>query len=348
MTEQAAKDPATRLLPSMDVLISNFVTAATLVPLGLFVFSLLGRYFYFAELVCNFRCQIMLMLIPFAIFALGARRWLIGGMILVALGWSMIGIVWVYLPGYQPPAGPQVLKVMSYNVWATNTNYAEIANQIREIDPDFVSILEYASNWHEALNCLNDRYPYQARIPRWHGFGIAMFSKYPLSDTKVMQLTELNTDNPFIMTNVTFGNQTIRMAAIHAVSPTTRYRLELRNQQFNEAATVLAGKDVPTVIMGDFNCAPWSPFLIDFVKVTGYRDSRRGFGYHSTWPSDKWMMRIPIDHAFVSDDVRVHNRVVGKRSDSDHLPIILEVSTASHFDRPSISESSNTKLLFVQ
>lgn len=328
MTQPAENYPPARLVPSLSVLISNFVIAASILPLGLFVFSLLGRYFYLAELVCNFRCQIMLLLVPFALVALGARRWWLGGVILVALGWSMIGIVWVYLPGFQPPAGPQTLRVMSYNVLARNTYDEKVINQIRESDPDVVSVLEYSQSWHAALDCLNERYPYQVRIPRWHGFGIAMFSKFPISDTKVLQLTKSSTDNPFIMTNVTFGGQTIRMAALHSISPTDRRRLELRNQQFVEVAEALSESDIPTVVMGDFNCAPWSPYLAEFVDNTGYRDSRRGFGYQATWPASQWMIRIPIDHAFVSHDVHVHSRMVGDGSRSDHLPILFEVSTA--------------------
>ncbi len=328
MLQPAENDPQTRLFPGLGALLSNFVIAVAILPLGLFVFSLLGRYFFYAELACNFRCQIMFLLMPFAVFALGARRWWMSSMFLVALCWSMIGIVWVYLPGFQPPAGPQKLKVMSYNVLAPNSNHAEVVNRIREFDPDFVSILEYTVNWHTALDCLNERYPYQVRIPRWHGFGIAMFSKYPISDTKVVPLTKSATDNPFIMTNVTFGKQTIRLAALHTLSPTDRRRMSLRNQQFTEVADELSKADIPTVVMGDFNCVPWSNFLVEFAENTGYRDSRRGFGYQATWPADNWVVRIPIDQAYVSPEIHVHSRIVGKHSASDHLPILFEVSTA--------------------
>lgn len=328
MTQQAVKDPPAQLLPSLGVLFSNFVIAASVLPLGLFVFSLLGRYFYIAELVCNFRCQLMLLLIPFAFFALVARRWWLGGLILVAIGWSMVGVVSVYVPGYQPPAGPKKLKVMSYNVLGSNSNYALVTDQILATDPDVISILEYNTRWHVALDRLNERYPYQVREPRLHGFGIAMFSKFPLLDTEVLLVTKSSTDNPFIITNVQFGDQTIRMAALHVISPVSRYRLELRNRQLVEIGEALSKDDVPTVVMGDFNCAPWSSFLFEFAKKIGCRDSRRGFGYQPTWPADKWMIRIPIDHAFVSRDVHVHGRVVGEPSESDHLPIVFEVSVA--------------------
>jgi endonuclease/exonuclease/phosphatase (EEP) superfamily protein YafD len=134
------------------------------------------------------------------------------------------------------------------------------------------------------------------------------------------------------MANVTFGGQTIRLAALHVLSPTNRYRLDLRNHQFEEVAEILSRQDVPTVVMGDFNCTPWSPFLHEFLQQTQYRDSRQGFGYQATWHAKHWLLRIPIDHAFVSETVHVHSRYVGRNAGSDHLPIVFEVSTASRLD----------------
>ena len=328
MTEPAVNNPPVKLLPSTGGFISNFAIAVSLIPLGLFVFSLLGRYFFFAELVGNFRCQIMLLLIPFAILALRVRRWWLGGLILIALCWSMIGTVWVFIPGYQPPPGEQKLKVMSFNVYGGNSNHAAVVDQIREVDPDVIAILEYTGHWQTALDCLNERYPHRFQVPRWHGFGVAVFSKYPISETEVLQLTDDRTDNPCLITNVTFGTQTIRLAMLHALSPTTLYRLETRNLQLEEVANYLTQKKMPTIVTGDFNCTPWSPFLSDFLSQTGYRDSRRGFGYQATWNADLWPLQIPIDHAFVSDNIHVHSRQVGKNAGSDHFPIVYEVSLA--------------------
>jgi endonuclease/exonuclease/phosphatase (EEP) superfamily protein YafD len=328
MSETSVQDPPAQLLPGLGSLISNFAIAISLVPLGLFVFSLLGRYFYFAELVGNFRCQIMLLLIPFALLALGIRRWWLSGLILAALFWSMIGIVWVYLPGYQASPGPEKLKIMSYNVFGGNSQHAKVVSQIRDADPDVIAILEYTTPWHRALECLTETYPHQVRLPRWHGFGVAVFSKHPLSDTEVVQLTEGKTDNPFVITNVQFGSQKIRVAALHVFSPTSPTRMTLRNQQLAEVSQALGTDQIPTVVTGDFNCTPWSPFLDDFLNETGLRDSRQGFGYQATWHADTWPLRIPIDHAFVSDEIHVHRRYVGGYGGSDHFPIVYEVSFA--------------------
>ena len=131
-----------------------------------------------------------------------------------------------------------------------------------------------------------------------------------------------------IVTKVNFGEQIIRVVGVHTLSPTNRFRLDIRNRQFVEIGDALLAEATPTVVMGDFNCTPWSPFLSDFLKRTGYRDSRQGFGYQPSWPSMYQLLRIPIDHAFVSEDIHVHNRYIGKPPRSDHLPIVFEISTA--------------------
>ena len=102
----------------------------------------------------------------------------------------------------------------------------------------------------------------------------------------------------------------------------------MRNQQYIEIAEKLVAEDVPTVVMGDFNSVPWAPFLRDFIKATGYRDSRQGIGYHASWHAERLELGIPIDHAFVSDEICVHSRTLGNSAGSDHLPVIFEVSTA--------------------
>lgn len=328
MTETPVKDPSSKLFPNFGVIISRVAIAVAMLPLALFAYSLLGRYFFFAELVSNFRVQIMMMLLPFALLTLSMRRWWLCGLIGFAVIWCMAGTVWIHLPSSQPPAGPKKLKIMSYNILGTNERQHIVIQKIKQIDPDVISVLEYTNFWHMAFDELGDTYPYRIRLPRWHGFGVAMLSKYPLENRKISQLTGHATDNPLIMADVKFAGQTIRIAAMHVISPMNRDRMDIRNSQLSEAADIFAGDGKPTVVMGDFNCTPWSPFLQDFLVKTGYRDSRQGFGYQGTWPAQHWPLRIPIDHAFVSEEIHVHSRTLGHSAGSDHIPIVFEVSTA--------------------
>ena len=215
---------------------------------------------------------------------------------------------------------------MSFNVYAVSDRGDLVQNRIAEVDPDVIAVLEYDHNWHQRLALLQETYPHQLLAPRWHGYGIAIFSRLPLEQTEVVQLIPKVADTPMAVVRVRVGGQSLRLAAVHSLSPTNAFRFQLRNQQFKEIAQTLNDDSCPTIVMGDFNCTLASPYLQDFLSETGYRDSRQGFGYQPTWHRDIWPLQIPIDHALVSPEVVVHRRWVADEAGSDHFPIVFEVS----------------------
>jgi endonuclease/exonuclease/phosphatase (EEP) superfamily protein YafD len=297
-----------------------FVTLVTV------VFAQFGRYFYLAEIISNFRAQILAMLIASLAVAILLAKPKLSSACFLAILWCSIGVVSTWYPSHQPTAGAEKIKVMSFNVWTNNQDPQKAIQQIRDADPDVLAVVEYANDWKRNLEVLNADYPHRSLSSRWHGFGVAIFSKIPLNDTRVHQITAKETDNPLLVTNINVGGQTLRLVVLHVVSPTNPNRLRLRNRQLNEVGVLLSAQTEPTVVMGDFNCTPWSPFLSDFLDTTGYRDSRQGFGYQGSWHSKIPGLRIPIDHAFVSPRVHVHDRYVAGQGGSDHFPIVFEIS----------------------
>jgi endonuclease/exonuclease/phosphatase (EEP) superfamily protein YafD len=304
----------------------SIVYALMLIPLLLFVASLLGRYFYLCELVGNFRAYILAMLVPCALilWLKGKRKraLLFAGASL----WSCFGVITPALPYSQPPPGVDIVKIMSFNVWAINRDYQSVIDRVKEHDPDVVTVLEYANDWETALRTLNKTYPYRLRQPRWHGFGIAIFSKRPISNASATQITADITDNPLLSVDIEIGGRPVRLAGLHLLSPMNRNRLKIRNRQLAEIADILIQRDIPTIVMGDFNCTPWSPFLYDFCQRVDLRDSRNGFGYQASWNAERPYLSIPIDHAFVSPQFHVHSRMLGDFAGSDHYPLVFEVS----------------------
>lgn len=303
--------------------------ATSFILIAVFAFSLNGRYSFTAELVSNFRAQMLFALVICTAGAICFQRWWIGILLVIATLWCSTGVLSVYLQVDQPLPGDTKIRVMSHNVLSDNRAFGQVKKQIAEIDPDVLVVVEYDHNWHEMLQPLIDdgTFPHTVRAPRWHGFGIAIFSKLPLTNTQTHQLTADITDAPMVMAEFLVGEQKFRLAGLHVFSPMTAARLNIRNQQLVEAAEILNSSKVPTMAMGDYNCTPWSPFLDDFLEDTGYRDSRAGFGYQGTWCARyRWPALIPIDHAFVSPEVHVHDRFVGENAGSDHYPIVVEIS----------------------
>lgn len=303
-----------------------FVYASMLVPLLLFVASLLGRHFYLCEMIGNFRAYILAMLIPCGLILglMGKRnRALIFG---VAALWSSFGVLTPALPHRQPPRGNEIVKIMSFNVLGINRQFDAVVQRIQQHDPDVVTVLEYANQWSTVLQRLNDTYPYRLLQPRWHGFGIAIFSKRPISNSTSKLITRDVTDNPLITADIEIDGRPVRLAGLHLLSPMNRQRLKIRNRQLKEIADHLIQRPIPTVVMGDFNCTPWSPFLSDFIDRLNLRDSRNGFGYQASWHAERPYLWLPIDHALVSPEIHVHSRVIGQFAGSDHYPLVFEIS----------------------
>ncbi len=289
--------------------------------------SYFGQRFYLAELLANFRVQFLVLFgVGLMVTVLARARWLLATCLALAFAWSCIEVGQIFFRADQPSPGETKIRVMSYNVLATNLDFDSAIQEIRKHDPDVIAIIEYANMWHYALDRLNDTYPHQHRDPRWHGYGIAVFSKLPFESAESIPLTRKEIDNPAASISLKVDGQLLRLIAVHVMSPTTLYRLELRNRQFEEIAELVAEKPTPTILVGDMNCSPSSNYLRKLIKTGGLRDSRQGFGIHNTWVAPTPLLSVPIDHAFVSDTIHVHDRFVGECSGSDHHPIIVDFS----------------------
>ena len=56
----------------------------------------------------------------------------------------------------------------------------------------------------------------------------------------------------------------------------------------------------PAVVAGDFNDVPWSFTVEKFQEVSKLRDIRVGCGFYNTFDAKNILLRLPIDHIFIS------------------------------------------------
>ena len=293
------------------------------------LFSFFGQQFFVAELLSNFRVQFFgLFLVALLLTSLAKTRWLLLTCLFIAFAWSGWETLQLHLAGSQPSSGRTRIRLMSFNTLATNTDFDSTIDEIREHDPDIVAVIEYANMWHVALDALNESYPHQHRDPRWHGYGIAIFSKFPLESAVSIPLTEEEIDNPAASVSFEVDGQRVRLMAVHVMSPINRYRLELRNRQFEEIADHLNAESSPVILVGDMNCTPSSMYLANLIEEAKLRDSRKGFGIQASWPTFAPTLAVPIDHILVSETVHIHDRFIGEAGGSDHWPVIVDLSVS--------------------
>ena len=128
---------------------------------------------------------------------------------------------WIYhlylFPRFsQPDQNDTRLSVMTYNVLFSNLGYDAVANVILTYQPDLVALQEVK---FEMMNALKDRlqndYPYSL-MGTENDFGTtAVFSKYPLTDSYVL---DLQADRPATIVKVNINGQDVAFVAVHLLA----------------------------------------------------------------------------------------------------------------------------------
>jgi endonuclease/exonuclease/phosphatase (EEP) superfamily protein YafD len=212
------------------------------------------------------------------------------------------------------------LKVLSLNVLKTNTDYQRTMEFILKENPDVFGLLELTKDFSKALEPLQKEYPHQVLFPYHSGFGIGLYSKIPLIDSNIDLLSG---GIPFIETKVEVQNKKIHLFLVHALPPFNEEMFEARNTSLEQIASLLENE--PTIVMGDFNLTPWSVYYKKFVKDSGLVATRDMWdGLQHSWSS--WGLHLPIDHIFLSRNIRALRQYTGESVGSDHLPIVAEIA----------------------
>ncbi len=288
------------------------------------VLGFAGRRVWLCELTSHFRAQYAgILLISAAIFA-GERQWWPTCVTISAALVNLRLILPIYRAARRPtPTGPAI-RLFFANILATNRSHERLRHAIHATDPDIIVLEEFTLEWLTALGDIATEYPHSEAVILPRGFGIVVFSRWPFERADVLYLPEAGP--PPIVARIRMASGPFTVIATHPLSPTTPLRTHLRNQQLVRLAELVVAHNGPIVVVGDLNMTCWSPVFQDFLRRSGLRDSRQGFGLQPSWPRAVPPARIPIDHCLVSSDIVVHQRCLGPHVGSDHLPVIIHVS----------------------
>ena len=281
----------------------------------------LGRWHWVCEITTHFVVQATVLAALATLFLLVRRH---GKLAAVAVCLTLVNAAeWV--PYYSlvllvsdARSREETLVVVSANVYSRNRHSADLHKWLQNTRADVVFISEVDPWWADQIESWKADWPHQVLKPRTDNFGLALISRFPISDSHVF---DLDGAIPAVECRVqsTSGEWTI--VGLHPLPPTGAWNSRLRNQQLQTAAEHILSLPAPRVVLGDFNSTSSSPVFQDFLSITGLQDSRRGFGWQPTWPAGNALLRIPIDHCLIDPGVQVLDRDVGPDIGSDHLPI---------------------------
>ena len=217
------------------------------------------------------------------------------------------------------------LKVLSWNMLATNEEFELVEQFIRKVDPDLLILIEVRPDMLSRIPWLTEHFPSSQVIPSWGGSGIAVFSRTADSDYTV----EFNVENfatrvmPSIVATITSAESQRRVdiIATHTFSPTPPQRAAVRDKQLRKFLEWSDSRETPHCLVGDLNTTPWTTSFWELERA-GFRDSRQGAGNCASWPAWLGAAGIPIDHAMTRGECNItHRRVHVVEAGSDHRPI---------------------------
>ena len=284
----------------------------------------LGNFYWVLDETSHFRVQYATILIILtAVFAV-ARKFK-PALVFVCFAIVNLAVVLPYCLTGRDVVRPADLeiRVVLINVHTENRQYDLVENFVRQSNPDVLILEEVDDSWMQHIEGLRDLLPYSCDAPQSDNFGIALFSKLPLTNAEIRYLGAAEV--PSVSAEVEIGGRRVVLVGTHPLPPGSADNTRLRNEQLAAVAGFVLDQRNSVILVGDLNTTPWSSSFRKFLKKSKLADSTRGFGYQPTWPAGLLPLLIPLDHCLISSDLRVTSRKRGTYVGSDHFPLMVEI-----------------------
>jgi endonuclease/exonuclease/phosphatase (EEP) superfamily protein YafD len=237
-------------------------------------------------------------------------------------------------PGQANPqsgSGNMTLTVASWNVHSSNPTRERAVVWLRDCPVDILLLTEVNPGWAKTLKEVTARWPHQICEPRAGGAGIWLLSRWPLTGLEAGGISA-GEKRPWIGCTVQGPQGPVRLMGMHPRTPRGGDRFHERNAQLDKAADFAAASTGPVVVLGDFNCTPFSPWFDRLLERGRLKDSAMGFGLVPTWQSAIWF--LPIDHILIGGPIEVVNHHVhGDNLGSDHSPVMAMLRSVKIAER---------------
>lgn len=218
------------------------------------------------------------------------------------------------------------IRILTANVLSPNRNASALLAMIREHAPDIVVTLESNAWWQQQLDVLEEEYRFTIKCPLENLYGMHVYSRLPLEDSKTQFLVEPDIPSMHALA-VLKSQQRIQLHFLHPAppSPTENEESTQRDTELLIVAKQVSNLDMPVIVTGDLNDVGWSASTRLFRKISGLLDPRVGRGMFNTYHAKYWFMRWPLDHLFHSRHFTLSFMKRLPAFGSDHFPVLVEL-----------------------
>jgi endonuclease/exonuclease/phosphatase (EEP) superfamily protein YafD len=306
--------------------VRSFVTAVVVLVGLATVVGLLDRFSWVFEIADVFRLQYVVVLVAAGLVALAVRRPRLAllAAVLAAVNVAVLGIpvtTSVRAASGRAPSGE--LRLVIANVEVGNTNFAAVRRLVTRTHPDLFGVTELTP---VMARHLREQLPeYQTRVLETRGdaYGIGLYSRMPLLSAKVERFPA--DGPPTVVARVRVAREAVAVVVTHVHTPFAGSIHVRHLDALATAARSHLGKRV--VVCGDFNTPPWTGPLRDFAADAHLHDLYGSSAWAAwSWPMWGYVLRVPLDNCFVSNDVAVTGHHDGPSVGSDHRPLVVDVA----------------------
>jgi endonuclease/exonuclease/phosphatase (EEP) superfamily protein YafD len=302
---------------------AGLVTLAGVLAGAASILGFLGSLGWMLDICAHFRVQYFLGLGVVALLLILLRKprraAVFGVLALANLG--MVLPLYFGKPSVPPSGGPP-LRAMLVNVNTAYGSSASVADVLHKFNPDIVVLEEVNEKWLSELAPALAGYGYSKQEPREDNFGIALFSRLPFTQSRIVYIAD--SEVPSILAEIETLQGKCTLMATHPLPPAGRDYSRWRNNQLAQLPGWVHRATSPLLLLGDLNVSPWSSHFRRLLRESGLRDSSQGRGVLPTWPTFSPLLRIPIDHCLYSQGIAIVDRRTGPHVGSDHFPVIVD------------------------
>lgn len=304
-------------------LLDFLLTAATLGIVTVSVLAVLAEASWMLELFSHFRLQYLGVQLPLLLACLLLRRWVLTALLVPFVAANATAVAGYWPRNQSSVAVANGIEIMSVNLYSGNDEHGRFIELARTEQPDILLLLEYTPAWAQALQPIEADYPFRAIEARADNFGVALYSRVPLIEARVIDVLGVPAVDAVLSPAETLQ---ARFLGVHLLPPTSAREAHQRNAQLARLGELASAQPGPLIVAGDFNVTPYSPVLADWLERTSLSDTRRGRGFGMSWPASLPILGIPIDHVLVSEDFLVAAHYYGPAFGSDHYPVLTRLA----------------------
>lgn len=280
-------------------------------------YFVLGVLFLFFLVLLNRKWDFPSLLLPFGLIA-----------VLVIHG----SFIYPYLFGEKSVPDHQggltetedIFDIIIANVLVTNRESTSFLEIVKQRNPDILLIMEVDDWWTHELQVLKDDYPYYLEYPLDNAYGMALYSRLPMTREEIKFLKHEDVPSFHTEMKLPSGNS-FSFRGVHPVAPVPSERypdnIDEKEVALLKIGKLVAGDALPNLVTGDFNDVSWSYTSRMFGKKGNLKNVRIGRGLYNSYNAKSLVFRWPLDHFFVTAEFALVELERLPKFGSDHFPM---------------------------